>query len=425
MNKTLIVDDNFQNLYLLESILKGTGYSVITARNGSEALDLAKKEKPDIIISDILMPVMDGFEFCRKCREDESLKVIPFIFYTATYTEPRDEEFALSLGADRFIIKPQKPEILARIIHEVLEEYSREGRINHEKPLGEEAEILRQYNAVLFNKLEKKVIQLETEILNRRLAEKEVRKLNDKLEIMVRERTSKLEDALLELESFSYSVSHDLKTPLRHINSFAMTLKGKIEKSLDEKELHYLDVIIESSEKMSRLIDDLLFFSRMGRSDMIKQKIDLNRLLAGILADLDVDVKERNIIFKVSDLPVIIADSSMLRIVFMNLITNAVKFTSKKDEALIEIGFSEDEGYYNFFVKDNGAGFNMNYAEKLFGVFKRLHSEKDYEGTGIGLATVRQIIKRHGGNTWAKGETDRGAVFYFSIPMVEMDYERR
>lgn len=415
MNSVLIVDDNIQNCYLLESILKGSGYKVIIARNGLEAFDLAKFDPPDVIVSDILMPVMDGFELCRRCKEDEVIYSIPFIFYTATYTEPKDEKFALSLGADRFVIKPQKPEILEKIILETLEKSVNREKIYPSIKNNEESDYLRQYNEVLFNKLEKKVSQLENEIFNRTLAEKKISQLNNELESRVRERTMQLENAMQELESFSYSISHDLKSPLRHISSFALMLKEVLNESLDENGKHYLDVIIESSSKMKKLIEDLLYFSRIGQREMIKQFVDLNRLVASVLNDSEMERQGRNISFNVSTLPVVKADSSMLRIVYTNMISNAVKFTSKKEQAVINIGFGEDDQDYILFVQDNGVGFDMKYSSKLFGVFRRLHNESDYEGTGIGLAIVRQIIKKHGGKTWAEGEPERGAIFYFNL----------
>ncbi|MDD1720220.1 MAG: response regulator, partial [Methanoregulaceae archaeon] len=171
MTRILICDDIQPNLYLLEATLKGYGFVVTSTRNGAEALGAAKEDPPDLIITDILMPVMDGFELCRRWKEDCRLNPIPFIFYTATYTDARDEQFALSLGAERFIIKPQKPEVLVQVVHEVLEESQQIAPISHVKPLGDEMEILRQYNEVLFRKLEKKVVQLEADIEERKRVE--------------------------------------------------------------------------------------------------------------------------------------------------------------------------------------------------------------------------------------------------------------
>ncbi len=175
MTRILIVDDNLQNLYLLKTIFKGNGYEVISARNGKDALKLVQENPPDIIVSDILMPEMDGFELCRQLKKDKHLKLIPFIFYTATYTEPQDEQFALSLGADRFIIKPQKPEVLGQAVSDVLEEYRHKKSISKVFPQKKEDEIIRQYNEVILHKLEKKVAQLEKEIIDRNQTEKELR----------------------------------------------------------------------------------------------------------------------------------------------------------------------------------------------------------------------------------------------------------
>jgi light-regulated signal transduction histidine kinase (bacteriophytochrome) len=193
-------------------------------------------------------------------------------------------------------------------------------------------------------------------------------------------------------------------------------LEELVGESLDEDGRRYLDVILESSFKMKKLIEDLLYFSKIGRSEMVKQFVDLNRLVPGILNEIEKEKHGRDISFNVSTLPAVKADSSMLRIVYTNLILNAVKFTSKREQAVINIGFGEDEQDYILFVQDNGTGFDMNYSSKLFGVFRRLHSETDYEGTGIGLAIVRQIIKKHGGKTWAEGKPERGAIFYFNLP---------
>lgn len=184
MKRVLIADDNPQNLYLLESILKANHLIVDSARNGAEALNVARNNPPDLIIADILMPVMDGFELCRRWKADDQLKNIPFIFYTATYTDPRDEQLALSLGADRFIIKPQKPEVLSRLVRELLEEFEKKTPVLQRETFGDEMETLRQYNEVLFRKLEKKVLDLEEEIAERRRAEERMNLSNRKLALM-------------------------------------------------------------------------------------------------------------------------------------------------------------------------------------------------------------------------------------------------
>jgi len=230
------------------------------------------------------------------------------------------------------------------------------------------------------------------------------------------ERTAQLEAANKELESFSYSVSHDLRAPLRHITGYAALLQKKTSSILDETTLHYLDTISESAKQMGNLIDDLLAFSRMGRSEVKWGRVGLEYLVKEILKDLKEETESRDIAWKVGGLPEVYCDSSMLRLVFVNLISNAVKFTRPRSKADIEIGCISEKDEFIFFVRDNGVGFDPKYKDKLFGVFQRLHHQDEFEGTGIGLANVRRLIHRHGGRTWADGEIENGATFYFSLP---------
>jgi len=230
------------------------------------------------------------------------------------------------------------------------------------------------------------------------------------------ERTAQLEAANQELESFSYSVSHDLRAPLRHITGFAELLQKKASSILQEANLQYLNVISESAKQMGNLIDDLLAFSRIGRSEVKKSRVHLGYLAKNILKDLEEETKDRDIAWKVGELPEVDCDSSMLRLVFVNLISNAAKFTRPRAKAEIEIGCIREKEEFIFFVRDNGVGFDPKYMDKLFGVFQRLHRQDEFEGTGIGLANVRRLIHRHGGRTWADGKIDGGATFYFSLP---------
>lgn len=230
------------------------------------------------------------------------------------------------------------------------------------------------------------------------------------------ERTAQLEAANKELEGFSYSVSHDLRAPLRHITGFAELLQKKASASLDETNLRYLNMISESAKQMGILIDDLLDFSRIGRSEVKRGRVSLDYLVNGVLKELQEETKDRDIAWKVGKLPEVYCDSSMLRLVFINLISNAVKFTRPRPKAQIEIGCIPEGGEFIFFIRDNGVGFDPNYKDKLFGVFQRLHHQDQFEGTGIGLANVRRLIHRHGGRTWAEGKLENGATFYFSLP---------
>jgi signal transduction histidine kinase len=260
-------------------------------------------------------------------------------------------------------------------------------------------------------------VSLVIAVLQRRRSEEQVRALNLALEQRVAERTCALEQANKELESFAYSVSHDLRAPLRHIDGFLALLKESVEPALDDKSQHYMSTIADAARRMSTLIDDLLAFSRMGRQEMIKGPVDLNGLVADVIRGLAPEAAGRAIDWQIADLPVVAGDRAMLRVVLFNLVSNALKYTSKRPQARIEIGTQPgEEGGNVVFVRDNGAGFDMRFKDKLFGVFQRLHRVDEFEGTGIGLANVARIIARHGGKVWAQGQVDQGATFYVSFP---------
>lgn len=226
-----------------------------------------------------------------------------------------------------------------------------------------------------------------------------------------------LQAANKELEAFSYSVSHDLRAPLRHIDGYTALLAKSAGDSLNEKAQRYLETISASAKQMGQLIDDLLVFSRMGRQEMLHTRVNLDQLIKAILQDLRLDLQGRSISWTIGALPEVQGDPAMLRQVFSNLIANAIKFTATREVAKIEIGCdSSKPDEVVLFVRDNGVGFDMQYASKLFGVFQRLHRAEEFEGTGIGLANVRRIVHRHGGRTWAEGALDRGATFYVSLP---------
>jgi len=237
----------------------------------------------------------------------------------------------------------------------------------------------------------------------------------EELEKRVEERTSQLLAANEELEAFSYSVSHDLRAPLRHINGYISILSKRLQ-NLPEKEKHYLETIADSARQMGVLIDDLLNFSRTGRKEMQLTTVDMNVVLQDAMQVIKHESFGRGIKWEVAELPQVVGDYSLLRLVWLNLLNNSVKFLRVNVSALIEVGFVDDNNEFVFFVRDNGVGFDMQYAHKLFGVFERLHSAQEFEGTGIGLANVRRIILRHNGRIWAEAEVDKGATFYFSLP---------
>jgi two-component system, sensor histidine kinase and response regulator len=440
----LIVEDSATQREHLRYVLEQHGFNVIAAANGREALDLIGRHLPGLIITDVTMPEMDGYELCRRLRKDESLQRVPVILLTSL-SDPEDVFKGLECGADNFITKPYEAEYLmsgihyllanlhlrtrdkmqlsmevilagrkhvitsdrAQILNLLLSTY--ETAIQKNRELSHAKEELAEMNLQLERKVNERTAWLAAEIAERRRAEEEVRELNQDLEQRVKERTA-------DLESFSYSVSHDLRAPLRAIDGFSNLLMNQYGAGFTPDARHLLNNVIVSARHMGMLIDSLLQLSRLGGTDLSKAVVDVSALVREIIDELQKQNTERMVKVEVADLPDCTGDAGLIRQVFVNLLSNAFKFTRHRTRPFIHVGGGVQGGHLQFFVRDNGAGFDMRYSNKLFGVFQRLHRNEEFEGVGVGLSIVQRIVQRHGGEIWAEAELDKGATFYFTLP---------
>ena len=271
------------------------------------------------------------------------------------------------------------------------------------------------YTALDSSDLSAGIISTAMDITERKLAEEEIRRLNEELEGRVRRRTRQLEAANKELEAFAFSVSHDLRAPLRAIDGFTQILAEDYALALDDEGRRVCSIVVDETRRMARLIDDLLALSRLSRAEMRKSPVDMTALADSVFQDLSAPGEPDRLEFRLQNLPQAVGDPNLLRQVWINLLSNAVKFSSRRDRALIEVGGEQAGHECVYWVRDNGAGFDMQYAPKLFGVFQRLHSEKEFKGTGVGLAIVQRVVHRHGGRVWAEGSPGKGAIFHFSL----------
>lgn len=591
MATILAVDDDPTARDLLVTVLGYAGHQVRQAGDGAEALnllaaDVLESKPPDLIIADLLMPTMDGFEFVRRLRENSVFARTPVVFYTATYLESEARTLAEQCGVSHIITKPAEPEKILQVVSSVLgvpqtlvtpppveefrqkhlglllaklaqkaatvvprldamielglqfaserdpqrllgnfcgasrkiigAKYATVGVLDKEdrtlrylfasgmnretaacissSPLltavpedvlserqprrlralpgnpqkvglpsehppvhsflsapitspdrvygwlcladkigaaefSDEDEGLAQIlaaqvgriyeNGSLYSEVKRYVAQLEAEAAERKRAQEEVRQLNDELEQRVAIRTAELNAANQELEAFSYSVSHDLRAPLRVVDGFSQMLLTEHAPSLPASAQGYLHSIHDSACYMGQLIDDLLNLSRINRHKLRHGAVNLTDIAREIRQELNQGSPDRQVECQVAPDLLVHGDLNLLRIALDNLLRNAWKFTQKRPVARIEVGAAEHNGETVYFVRDNGAGFDMTYANKLFGAFQRLHTAEEFEGTGIGLAIVQRIILRHGGRIWAEGKVDEGATFYFFLPKVQ------
>jgi len=384
----LTVDDSLTYLHEVAAQLREEGYDVIPARSGEEALELLAVQNVDCILLDLVMPGLSGQETCRRIKGSASWRDIPLIMHTALEEQDAMIE-GFNAGADDYIAKSSDLEVLRARVRAQLrrKQFEDENRNIREQLLQKEVEVT--------------VANSARELAETRAAFGE-----------------ELERKNSELEAFSYSVSHDLRAPLRSIDGFSQLLLQDVAGKLDGKGEDYLRRVCESAQRMGEIIDDLLSLSRVGLAELRRDRIDLSGIAHDVFEELGKQHPNRKVELRIAERLPAEADSRLMRVAFDNLLGNAWKFTAKVPAGQIEIGAEQKQGGTVFFVRDNGAGFDMSYAENLFRPFQRLHSESEFPGTGIGLATVHRIIERHGGRIWAEGAVGHGATFYFTIPSV-------
>lgn len=373
--KCLLVDDLADNLTALSSLLADEEVEIHTAQSGTEALALLLQNDYAVALVDVQMPQMDGFELAEIMRSTFKTKAIPIIFVTAADNDIKRMFKGYEAGAVDFLFKPLFPQVVVGKVRVFIDLYKQ-----------------------------------------KKLLEETFRKANEELEIKVQERTRELMMAQQEMEAFSYSVSHDLRAPLRIMNGFSNTLLAMYSEQLDDRGKDYLNRIIESARKMGELIDGMLILSNLGQVERKKEIVNLSQISEEILDSFRKSEPNRNIKLHVSKDLIVEADPTLMFALMENLLENAWKYTSKKDLAEIDVGSEVMDNKRIYFVRDNGAGFNMKFVDKLFGAFQRLHAPADFTGMGIGLATAKRILDRHGGKIWAQGEVGKGATFYFHIP---------
>jgi PAS domain S-box-containing protein len=494
----LVVEDHPEmNAFIAQTLAER--YRVVSAFDGAEGLEAALNSRPDLIVSDLMMPHMSGEQLVRALRAHRETSGVPIVLLTAR----ADEELRVKLlgdGVQDCLSKPfAREELLVRVTRLIVEHERSEASIRHAytllravndivndvilvkdlqgryltiNPAGAallgcsvEGVIGRDDSAFLPLEAARRirdddmriaqsrttqtyeesvrvaerdrtyltmkapycdasgevigVVGISRDITERKQAEEEIRRLNSELEARVAARTADLEAANRELEAFSYSVSHDLRAPLRAIDGFSRILLEDFAKQLPAEAHRHLIRISANTRRMGELVDDLLEFSRLGRRPIDKRRVDTGALVRQCLADLQHEYAGSEPHIVIGALPVCSADSALIKQVFMNLLSNALKYSRTRSPAHIEIAGALQDHEYVFSVKDNGVGFDMRYANKLFGVFQRLHLAEEYEGTGVGLAIVQRVVHRHEGRVWAEAKVDEGATFYFALPVAE------
>ncbi len=412
----LIVDDREDKRLAMETIIAELDQNIYRANSGREALRLLLKHDFAVILLDVNMPGMDGFETAYTIRQRKSLETVPIIFISAISDTETHLSRGYSLGAVDYILAPIVPEILRTKVAVFVELFKITDQVKRQ------AEDLRRAHRELEERVQQRTQELavanqslQVEVKERQRAEQELRDLNGQLEQRVTDRTGELQAANRELETFTYSIAHDLRAPFRQIHAYAEILQDEFSSSMAEEAQRYLSRIAVKSKEMERMVDDLLSLFTLTTQPFEFRQVDLNILVHEVVGNLKAETAARSITWQIDQLPVVNCNYGLIKQVFDNILSNAIKYTRPREQTRIEIGCFQAEKKKGIYVRDNGVGFDMENIERLFGVFQRLHRPEEFEGTGVGLALVERIIRKHGGSIWAEGKVGHGATFYFTL----------
>ena len=396
LGKILIVDDNPSNLKVLYTYLQKAGYQVLVADDGLGGLEVVSNSQPELILLDVMMPGIDGFEVCRRLKANRQSRDIPVIFLTAL-SETLNKVKGFEVGGVDYITQPiENEEVVARVRTHLTITRMRQK--------------LQQQNNTLQAEIERRK-QIEQELNSSRNL---LQVSNDSLEQTVAERTAELYDSNQDLEHFAYIASHDLRQPLRKIRMCTEYLAEDYAQCFDEQAETYMQYITKSIDRMYLLIDDLLAYSRVGKQEQKYTSVDLNLVVEECLEDLSLVIEDKQAEISYDNLPLVQGNLRELRQLFQNLLANALKFAGDRP-SMIKITATRQSDRWLFAVKDNGIGIDPIYSDKIFQMFQRLHHNSEYEGTGIGLAICQKVVTSHGGKIWVESKLGEGSTFYFTL----------
>ena len=395
--KILIVDDNSDNLKVLYTYLKSAGFEVFAADNGLAGIEVVKHSEPELILLDVMMPEMNGFEVCRRLKADPTTEHIPVIFLTAL-SEVVDKLTGFQVGGVDYITQPvEYEEVVARARTHLVLTRTRQKLSQQNQKL--QAEINHRK-------------QIETELTQ---SKQLLKQSNDNLEQTVADRTAELATSNKDLEHFAYIASHDLRQPIRKIRMCTEYLAEDYQHCFDDQAREYIGYITKSTDRMYLLIDDLLAYSRIAKHERTLVPVDLESVVRDTLEDFSITIKEKQVTVNYQNLPTVLANSTEIGQLFQNLIGNSLKFTSDRPPE-ITIDAVEQEDRWLISIKDNGIGIESQFFDKIFQMFQRLHGNRKYEGTGIGLAICQKVVNSYGGEIWVESQLNEGTTFYFTLP---------